>query len=375
MIKKIYSVFDFCWLGDSASAYQLGFQNPATTTMEGIFLFNLHLLFLIIGIVLLVAWLMFSILYSLDEISNSKLTLKILGHQLGLVLSLILFICIIKYAASCSVPVVKNTVDQHYILATAGLPSSIGKFSILNWILSIIHLVYFLFLEAELTLIVLAVIGFYTYVLNEENSSLVNEFSIIFNKLPYSNRFFLGLFTLTFAIPNKWWVNNNIKGFLLFILISFILVLGFVFPFIFLLYFVYLFLIIESFFFGLFYEKSEYFRSSLNYLLFGNSSHPFASIYFQFFWGNMFTQAGRKLGPAAAAATTVFVQREREIRQRDTFGDRQVRLAYECSEKSPNPFFNSAEEVRQYKKACEKDWTLNNGTVTKLELILNNYTS
>jgi len=25
--------------------YQLGFQDPATTTMEGIYLFNLHLLF------------------------------------------------------------------------------------------------------------------------------------------------------------------------------------------------------------------------------------------------------------------------------------------------------------------------------------------
>jgi len=124
MTRQIYSVFDFCWLGDSASSYQLGFQDPATTTMEGIFLFNLHLLFVIIGIVLLVAWFMFSIifnfteldnstpakfthsniieivwtsvpalillslaspsfslLYSLDEISNPELTLKILGHQ------------------------------------------------------------------------------------------------------------------------------------------------------------------------------------------------------------------------------------------------------------------------------------------------------
>lgn len=114
----------FYWLGDSAGKYQLGFQDPATTTMEGIFLFNLHLLFVIISIVLLVAWLMiviltnfteldnskvakfthsniieivwtsipalilislaspsFSLLYSLDEISNPELTLKILGHQ------------------------------------------------------------------------------------------------------------------------------------------------------------------------------------------------------------------------------------------------------------------------------------------------------
>lgn len=112
------------WLGDCSAPYQLGFQDPATTTMEGIYLFNLHLLFVIIGIVLLVAWLLFlilknftelansnvanfthsnaieiiwtfipalillslsspsfSLLYSLDEISNPELTLKILGHQ------------------------------------------------------------------------------------------------------------------------------------------------------------------------------------------------------------------------------------------------------------------------------------------------------
>jgi len=112
------------WLGDSAVSYQLGFQDPATTTMEGIFLFNLHLLFVIIGIVVLVGWLLFtilknftevensnvanfthsnaieiiwtsipalillslaspsfSLLYSLDEISNPELTLKVLGHQ------------------------------------------------------------------------------------------------------------------------------------------------------------------------------------------------------------------------------------------------------------------------------------------------------
>jgi len=121
---NIIQLFSLYWLGDSAAMYQLGFQDPATTTMEGIYLFNLHLLFVIIGIVILVAWLLFiilrnftevsnsnvanfthsnvleivwtsipafillslaspsfSLLYSLDEISFPELTLKILGHQ------------------------------------------------------------------------------------------------------------------------------------------------------------------------------------------------------------------------------------------------------------------------------------------------------
>ena len=49
----------YLWFGDAAVAYQLGFQDPATTTMEGIYLFNLHLLFVIISIVIVVGWLLF----------------------------------------------------------------------------------------------------------------------------------------------------------------------------------------------------------------------------------------------------------------------------------------------------------------------------
>ena len=60
------------WLGDCSAVYQLGFQDPATTTMEGIYLFNLHLLFVIIGIVLLVAWLLFIILRNFTELTNSN---------------------------------------------------------------------------------------------------------------------------------------------------------------------------------------------------------------------------------------------------------------------------------------------------------------
>jgi cytochrome c oxidase subunit 2 len=112
------------WFGDAPAEYALGFQDPATTMMDGVYLFNLSLLVVIFGIVALVSWLMFSIitnfveffankkehfthsdtyeivwtsvptlillslsapsftlLYSLDEIANPELTLKIFGHQ------------------------------------------------------------------------------------------------------------------------------------------------------------------------------------------------------------------------------------------------------------------------------------------------------
>ena len=56
IIKQLEIVlkFNVMWLGDAASECQLGFQDPATTTMEGIYLFNLHLLFIIVTIVLFV---------------------------------------------------------------------------------------------------------------------------------------------------------------------------------------------------------------------------------------------------------------------------------------------------------------------------------
>lgn len=125
MLSKIYSFINFNWFGDASVSCQITFQDPATTVMEGIYLFNFHLLFVIVGIVLLVGFLLFlvlknfiesnnsitetnynhdnnietiwtfipafillslaspsfSLLYSLDEIANSELTLKILGHQ------------------------------------------------------------------------------------------------------------------------------------------------------------------------------------------------------------------------------------------------------------------------------------------------------
>jgi len=109
---------------DTPVLYQTGFQDPVTSMIEGIFLFNLHLISLNICIIVVVAWSLyavlinfvelnqsyvsmfvhsnevelvwtkvpaavlfslaspsFALLYSLDEISNPALTFKISGHQ------------------------------------------------------------------------------------------------------------------------------------------------------------------------------------------------------------------------------------------------------------------------------------------------------
>ena len=68
------------WFGDAVVAYQPGFQDPATTTMEGIYLFNSHLLFVIISIVIVVGWLLFSILINFTEPSKSDVATFVLPN-------------------------------------------------------------------------------------------------------------------------------------------------------------------------------------------------------------------------------------------------------------------------------------------------------
>ena len=73
-MKLILSVILLSWVGDASVPYQLSFQDPATTTMEGIFLFNLHLLFVILGIVVVVSWLIYSIIVNFTEFNQSSVS-------------------------------------------------------------------------------------------------------------------------------------------------------------------------------------------------------------------------------------------------------------------------------------------------------------
>jgi cytochrome c oxidase subunit 2 len=109
---------------DAASNWQIGFQDPATPYMEGIINFHHNIMFFLVGVVIFVSWLLvrciflystknhptpdkfthstlleiiwtiipalilmiiavpsFALLYSLDEIIDPALTLKVIGHQ------------------------------------------------------------------------------------------------------------------------------------------------------------------------------------------------------------------------------------------------------------------------------------------------------
>ena len=67
----IYHSYTFC---DSPAFWQTSLQEPASITMEGILLFNKHLLFLLTVIVIFVAWLLvFTIIHFLEFNKPTKI--------------------------------------------------------------------------------------------------------------------------------------------------------------------------------------------------------------------------------------------------------------------------------------------------------------
>ena len=62
----------FLLICDAPDFWQLILQDPASSIMEGILLFNKHLLFIVVMITVLTSWLLFNTIYSYDEFNNSK---------------------------------------------------------------------------------------------------------------------------------------------------------------------------------------------------------------------------------------------------------------------------------------------------------------
>jgi cytochrome c oxidase subunit 2 len=124
IIKQIFHINSMKFTCDAPDFFQLKLQDPATSIMEGLLDFNKHLLFVVVVIVLLVAWLLFAtisnydefntpnsqkffhsneleivwtslpaltllslaspsfnLLYSMDEVSTPEISVKVIGHQ------------------------------------------------------------------------------------------------------------------------------------------------------------------------------------------------------------------------------------------------------------------------------------------------------
>ena len=72
-LKENFNIVSFFLLTcDAPDFWQLSFQDPASSIMEGILLFNKHLLFIVIMIVILTGWLLFNTIYGYDEFNSSQ---------------------------------------------------------------------------------------------------------------------------------------------------------------------------------------------------------------------------------------------------------------------------------------------------------------
>ena len=125
--------------------------------------------------------------------------------------------------------------------------------------------------------------------------------SCMLKKLPLRKKFFYFFFTLTFALPNRVFINNKVSSFTVGFVLIFLLVLSKFYVPIILFYIIFWILIIESFVFAKLYQESSIFKNIIDNNLFGGDI-VFAKDYFRFFWGNMQNGAKRLAKPASFTA-------------------------------------------------------------------------
>lgn len=245
-------------------------------------------------------------------------------------------------------------------------PNGFGKFNMFSWFYN--HSEDLLFIKilifTYVFMLLISIFGFYfIYCVYKKDNFFVNKVIPYFKTLSFTRKILFGSFTLFKAIPNKFWINVKIHVAFVFLISILLYFLGFIFPLLFFFYFMYLVFCFESILFGLMYKYSVHFRSKTNLLLFGGSHEPFAEEYFHWFWGNMFFNQGAKKGaPFIAALTAIELQRKRENQQKIAYADDQTDLAVKTSEVK----FKTPQEVSEFHVAKQREWVMENGTVTKV---------
>jgi heme/copper-type cytochrome/quinol oxidase subunit 3 len=285
-----------------------------------------------------------------------------------------LFLFVSVYWWGGMLEVGENTGEQTFLSST--LPLATSKLQVLTWCFKVINKLYVYFMQAEVMLIITAVLGFFLLtVVRKKKDPLLGKLARLYVKLPSINKFLLVLFTIFVAIPNKFWINNKINGFPAFLIATSVLMMGYVYPILFCCYFMYFSLMLESFIFGLFYEYVSWFSSATNMLLFGNSNHKIAPEYFLFFWGKMFKAALKKFGSTGVATTAAFsasvMQRNVEIREREEWACRKVDQSVQHGKIT----FKDVGELDAFRSKKAEEWTRENGLITKAEMIAKEFIS
>ena len=185
------------------------------------------------------------------------------------------------------------------------------------------------------------------------------------SNLTFTESVLLYMFTVTFAIPNKIWINHKLNSYITGFFIFMIFFLSGFFPILTFFVVVYSFLIIESYAVAFFYtQKNQKFKNYIVKNLFGGDT-TMADAYFAFFWGNMKKGAeiaGRS-GVAGYIGRTVWnAITENEEHQADKAAERETEFAVKNANKPVAP--KEVDELREEAKQRHMD---KNATYTNIE--------
>ena len=244
-------------------------------------------------------------------------------------------------------------------------PESFSKYKILSWFVdqtSDLEVFFKVCFTANFLLLLVAAIGFFClFIILQKNTFLLEKVLPFFKNLSFRQKIFFCSFTLFIAIPHKFWINNKIHRVWVVILSFIIYLMGHVYPILLVCYVMYMVLCLENAMFGLLYEKFDYFRRCVNWVIFGASEEPFALEYFEWFWGNMFRAAIQKGTTVGVAALALEAERTRENYLKVAYADRQTELAART-----NRGFETPQDRANFHTARRNEWVAENGTVTFL---------
>jgi hypothetical protein len=127
--------------------------------------------------------------------------------------------------------------------------------------------------------------------------------------MPFINKVALFSFSVSLAIPVKVWINTKLSRTSTTFIWFIFMYLATIFPWAALFVFYQLILLLNSLIFVLSYQNLPFFKNFICKILFAGNE-AFASLYFDFFWGNMNSANIRRLTEAVAAGTVTYLARE-----------------------------------------------------------------
>ena len=164
--------------------------------------------------------------------------------------------------------------------------------SVFNWLITQLSnpdfIVMYTYIFIDFILVSVSWLIFISlYFISIQDKTSINNLLKFSSNLPVINKYLTYTFTITFAIPNRIFINNGLNPYLTGFIVTFLFLLTKISPFITLFLAFYLLLAVESVVFAFFYEnESKTFKIYLDNVLF-DGNPQFSEQYFKFFWGNM----------------------------------------------------------------------------------------